>query len=363
MARKLLIVEDERAEREGLESFVDWGSLGIELLPSASDGEEGLARILAESPSIVITDVRMPVMGGLEMIERSRGGVAGGSVPPEFIIASGYDEFDYARRALRLGAAEYLLKPVERESLMRCLEACLERASRRERESLSWAALAPAESAGYKEADAAFAALEASMRSLDRGRVEASIARLRTALREPKVHRDAVLGSIVDRWLSASLEFVRKSAPEGPGETGGAAMIERMRAAPDLEALCDAVSEIGISLARELELDAGEKRARVVRLAVEALTRDYAKSISLRSVADGIGVSPNYLGKLFTEVEGMGFSDYLTQLRMAEAQRLLVEGKLKVKAVAEAVGCPNVPYFCTLFKSVYGVSPSRYAEA
>jgi Response regulator containing CheY-like receiver domain and AraC-type DNA-binding domain len=357
MARKLLIVEDEKADREGLESFVDWSSFGLELLPSAADGAEGLDRITSYNPAIVITDLRMPAMGGLEMIERAREAVSDREAQSEFVIASGYDEFDYARRALRLGVAEYLLKPIEREPLEKCLRSCVERLDARDRRRLSWAELAPGESSGYKEADAALAELEAGLRGLAPKRIEAAIGRVRGALRESAVRRDAVLDSIVDRWLSNCLEL-RARENSALGET----MLGRIRAATSLEALGDAIAGIAADLAAGIEADAGAKRSDLVRLAVEIIHRDYSRSLSLKSIADEIGVSPNYLGRLFAEVEGIGFSDYLTKIRMAEAQRLLAEGRLKVKAVAEAVGCPNVPYFCTLFKSVYGVSPSKYAD-
>lgn len=82
----------------------------------AATGQEGLTQIKALRPDIVITDIRMPDMDGLEMLREGRG-----VCPFHAIIISGYGEFDYAQQAIRLGVAEYLLKPVDVNELKNCL--------------------------------------------------------------------------------------------------------------------------------------------------------------------------------------------------------------------------------------------------
>lgn len=114
---KVMIVDDEHLIREGLKNAVPWERYGMEVVTVAENGEEGLAMAEEYQPDLVVTDICMPFMGGLEMAEqllRKR---------PDTIllILTSYDEFGYARRALQLGAADYILKPVDIEALEKIL--------------------------------------------------------------------------------------------------------------------------------------------------------------------------------------------------------------------------------------------------
>lgn len=110
---RLFLVEDEIAMREGIRRFIPWEEVGIEFCGEAGDGELAWPMILEKKPDIVITDIRMPFMDGLQL---------SGLIRKEFpdtriIILSGYGEFEYAQEALRMGVTEYLLKPVTPKKL------------------------------------------------------------------------------------------------------------------------------------------------------------------------------------------------------------------------------------------------------
>ncbi|MBB3108783.1 two-component system response regulator YesN [Paenibacillus phyllosphaerae] len=114
---RLLIVEDERWEREGLVEFWDWQQFGITRIDTAVDGIDGLEKALAVSPDIIITDIRMPGMDGIEMSKQIRE-----QLPDvRIIVLTGYDDFRFAREAIRFNAADYVLKPVEDEELRRTI--------------------------------------------------------------------------------------------------------------------------------------------------------------------------------------------------------------------------------------------------
>ena len=104
---KVLIVEDEDIIRKGLMFMVNWQQAGCVVAGEAADGLEGLEKIRETRPDIVIVDINMPVMDGLEMLEKSIQ-----EYGYDAIIVSGYSEFEYARKAITLGVTEYLLKPV-----------------------------------------------------------------------------------------------------------------------------------------------------------------------------------------------------------------------------------------------------------
>lgn len=119
---KVLLVEDENLIRRGLQFQMDWTEVGCVVAGDAATGKEGLAQIKALKPDIVITDIRMPDMDGLEMLSAGRG-----ECEFEAIIITGYSEFDYAKQAIHLGVSEYLLKPVDLNELKSCLQQIVRR--------------------------------------------------------------------------------------------------------------------------------------------------------------------------------------------------------------------------------------------
>lgn len=116
---KVLLVDDEQVILEGLRVMVDWEQEDLKIVGTASDGMEAFQMIRELSPDIVITDIKMPRMTGLELLERVR---ERGNVQTCFIVLTGFDDFSYARRALKLEAIDYLLKPVEKKELLAALK-------------------------------------------------------------------------------------------------------------------------------------------------------------------------------------------------------------------------------------------------
>lgn len=115
---KVMLVDDEEIVIEGLKKKIDWQSLQLEVAGVAQDGLEALKIIEETTPDILITDVIMPVMDGLKLIETIK--AMGKNI--KTIILSGHDEFSYAQKALKLGASEYQLKPISVEELEELLE-------------------------------------------------------------------------------------------------------------------------------------------------------------------------------------------------------------------------------------------------
>lgn len=104
---KVLVVEDEELIRRGIVLAVDWAALGCVVVGEASNGEEALEAVERLNPSLIITDLKMPRMDGIEMLRRLRERGNNAYV----IILTAYDSFEYAQSALRLGAVDFLLKP------------------------------------------------------------------------------------------------------------------------------------------------------------------------------------------------------------------------------------------------------------
>lgn len=110
---KLIIVEDEDLLREGLSTCIDWNELGYELVGTAEDGVMALELISEINPDIIISDIKMPHMNGLELAE-----YVNENFPSiRMVIISGYDDFEYAKKAITVGVCEYILKPINLDEL------------------------------------------------------------------------------------------------------------------------------------------------------------------------------------------------------------------------------------------------------
>ena len=127
---KVFLVEDEFVVRQGIKNKIDWKSHGYEFCGEASDGELAYPMIQKLKPDIVITDIRMPFMDGLvlsRLIKKEMPWV-------EIIILTGYEEFEYAKEAIKIGVAEYLTKPINSEELLKEVDLLADKIEEKRRE-------------------------------------------------------------------------------------------------------------------------------------------------------------------------------------------------------------------------------------
>lgn len=117
---KLIIADDERIIRETISTIVDWAKYDIEVIGLCKNGIETYDMIIDESPDIVLTDIKMPGMDGIELIKK----ISQTDLNVQFIILSGYGEFEYAKEAMKNGVRHYLLKPCNENQIIECIEQC-----------------------------------------------------------------------------------------------------------------------------------------------------------------------------------------------------------------------------------------------
>ena len=115
---KLLIVDDEEIELDGMAELIDWPQYGYELVGTATNGKRGLALLLEKRPDLVITDIKMPVMDGLAMIRAAQEQNA----DMVFVVLSGYGDYEYTSQAMQLGIRHYILKPCDEGKILPILE-------------------------------------------------------------------------------------------------------------------------------------------------------------------------------------------------------------------------------------------------
>ena len=110
---RIMLVDDEEEVRKAIIRKMDWESLGFMVVGDAENGEDALEKLEQLEPDVVITDIRMPYVDGLTLTARIREKYPSMKI----LIFSGYDDFEYAKQAIKLNVTEYILKPVNGEEL------------------------------------------------------------------------------------------------------------------------------------------------------------------------------------------------------------------------------------------------------
>ena len=132
--RKAMIVEDEELILQGIKNIVHWNELELKLVHMAHSGQEALEMWEKEPVDIIITDIEMPEMSGLELLKKIRSK----EELVRFIILTGYDEFEYAREAIRLEVENYILKPINEEELEKQLKEAVTKLEELEKKKIRY---------------------------------------------------------------------------------------------------------------------------------------------------------------------------------------------------------------------------------
>ncbi|TBL80748.1 response regulator [Paenibacillus thalictri] len=212
---KVLLADDERMIREGIASTVDWERLRLVFAGAAYDGRHAYEEIVRLRPDIVITDIKMPRMGGLELIKLTK------EMLPDiqFIVLSGYGEFELATEAMRYGVKHYLLKPCNEEEIEQALQKAIHELNGERSKSLML------ESAQRQLAEAMPTVHEQLLRDclLSRGGVQREYERLGQALNLRTGHVRVVLFQPAGAFDISELYALKRIAEEL--QTTGSAML------------------------------------------------------------------------------------------------------------------------------------------
>jgi two-component system, response regulator YesN len=476
----VLIVDDEQPVVDGLCHILSRERPELRIAGTAMSGIEAIEVARRTEPDIVIIDVRMPGIDGLDALEQiqvEQANVVG-------ILATAYERFDIAQRAVRLGVFDYVVKPISRDRALEAVDGAVRRLEQRgERHGRALSRLA------YIQ-EMLPVAEEIFLRDLARGRlmenvlplfehlgvhrpeewtvmaiqsttpdlaaVDQAVDRVRfkwpcIAGRDANGVRWCVLPArnasgerLVEEWKRAFMEqfpadkvsprFVTgpvvstealaneyrridaKLGPSGPSAISGSDLDPLVRALADGEVEvarsmfaslsdeggADLVGGEATQLARAESVAAivqfssggivrftgggspdevfavlvsqftdrasgsavpiGDDLPAPLGAAVQYIQAHYSESLQLLDVADRVHVSSAYLSQLFGKHLGVGFSDYLTAVRIQRAKELLGPGHRSVKEVSHAVGYRDPNYFSRVFRKAVGHSPSEYLD-
>ena len=368
MILNLMIVDDDETLLEGMSTAVDWAALGYTVVAAAKDGREALEMLEARPCDVMLTDIRMGRMDGLELVAEARARCPGLSV----VMMSAYDDFSYAQQAMRLGVEDYLLKPINLEQLdqtMRKVHGKLsESRTRQERYDRLEARLVGIGRMDEEEyllaSSAQNAALVEHIARLTIAGSGAEAADFVDKLGEKA--KQAGDGAFLAMVSAVNLLVARMEASDALSE----GQIEALRSARGSAIAAQSLAE-GIGILKHALLDvAGEIAAAsgdIAGLMVRAkgYVEDHYREagLRLRDAANYVGLSANYFSSMFAKYVGQGFAEYLIELRMREALILLGSTEKKNYEVAQLVGYDNPAYFSTAFKKYTGFSISDYRRS
>lgn len=393
MSFSVLIADDERVIREGMATLIDWDQLGFSVCGLASNGLEALEMAQTMKPDLILVDIHMPQLSGLQMIERTR------AVLPDvvFIIISGHDEFEFARRAINLGVKDYLLKPVK-ESLLK------ESVSRIHAELLQRRQIQTQYNFAISQLQKNMTVLrDQFLQQLIHGHL------VQEEIDELLVFHELLQGynhfcllrfnrssslSITGEWDRQLLRFaIQNIFEEKLAECGKAIctadsqnnlfalvridhpdawkniapnLAQVMRQVLDLEIRFDqACFDQDWTLIADHYQDWINEHIRPVnRLterAIAYIEQHYSDpDLSFRRLCEALFVSSSYLSKIFKQDTGDTFVDYLTKIRIQKALLLLSSPEHRMYEIASLVGYKSQHYFSAAFKRILGVTPSEY---
>lgn len=440
---KVFIVDDEVPIRDELKMF-NWEAFNTKLVGEAENGKKALDLCRECVPDIVITDITMPVMDGLELFDKLKA-----EFPHiQVIVLTCHSDFLYAREALRLGAIEYILKVtmedsdiikaldkaeknIQRESALKrgiqekiALERCkllgkiingypekveeyfkqlgftglminlplrlvrvyincnqqnwmfiskeIQEGFYEKDENVIWIPTAVGEYILFfrntqTDIQVLYDYMEDVISSLDSA-FENNLSFISEEIRAIAIISEEVrsyegflfIYKETEQWKNLNFynndNRVFSGKPVMLTALKGQVLSEISNKLKKLGANKIAVYELQKIMNEERKIHAQ------VRLAQKLIDNKMKEPISLKSISEEVGLSPNYLSRLFTEDIGESFNEYLTRKRIEKAIELLKASTYKVYEVAEAVGIPSYRYFSVLFKEQTGVTPKEYKK-
>ncbi|KAB8145586.1 response regulator [Chloroflexia bacterium SDU3-3] len=368
MGYKVFLVEDEIVTREGIRDSVAWDTAGYQFCGEAPDGELALPLIREHEPDVVITDIRMPFMDGLQLSRQLR------EILPntKIIILSGHDEFKYAQEAIQIGVTEYLLKPLSAQHLLEVLQKV---ANQIDQERAASAQIALLRTGSTRQVAGpthlqptlikpATRAIEQLLRSGVRADIPQSIRAYLQPLEGGGAHGRMQIEYVLTDAMLTVAHVLRDL-----GVDPDTAVPELQALAPllsQVHTLAQAAAAIASTLERAMDhrdLHAHHQNNLAERARAYILAHSSDPDLSLSEVATHVMLSPSYLSALFSSAVGQTFIEFLTGVRVRHAIELLRTTSLTSSEIANRVGYQNPRYFFSVFRKVTGQSPTTFRRA
>lgn len=350
---KIVIADDEVLVRKGISMTIPWEELGINEVFEAADGQQALDIITTYPIDILLTDIKMPKLTGLQLLEK----VSEISPNTVNIVLSCVNDMECVREAMKFNkAVDYIPKLTmntdELKSVIRRATTFVKNTEIDNREQSKKHMLS------FFEAEH-----ENNLRRSLEYETEEELHRILHQIFESAV----ILGK---DWRSSSeweeIANVFISVGKKYAIYKKELILDRLAAvmceAESLKELEEQMYSMAMEIREEIHEEKKKSYDKSIQVASEYIAINYKKNLKLGEVAEHIGMSESYFSRYFKRVMGEGFSEYLNKIRIERAQELLKNRKVTMQEAAEEVGYSNAAYFTQIFKNLTGVSPKLYQK-
>lgn len=394
---KLIVADDEPKIRRGIENILDWQDLNVEIVGEAEDGEIALEVVKEKKPDIILLDINMPFLNGLNLLEKLKE-INNKSI---VIIISGYDDFHYAQKALQFNVFDYILKPVSKKNMEEIIRKAVNKLDTVEKENnyLKWVDNQLnknmdmikthffSEWLNNKLTDEEVLK-EMKFFNIDFGNSIGLVVlklfdKLNIEIVDKKWNsellRFAIINLLNDEFNETNAEFIFDDDRKNIIVVSNIVdIVEWVNIGKKLEAeifkylKCNVIIEQanatgGILKIKETYLkmidkvEEKKKCSPMVLLTIKYIEENYyLNDLNINSISDKLEVTSSYLSKLLKKETGLSFIDYLTNIRIKKAMYIMEDPTVKIYDVAELVGYSNQHYFCRAFKKEVRISPTEY---
>ena len=385
----ILIVDDEPIVKIALRSILPWEEYGFFICGTAGNGLEALSLIEKQHPDVIITDLKMPGMDGLELIRTLKEK----NYPGEILVLSNYEDFDSVRSALLLGAADYLLKiKIQADTLLACLNKTTEKLQKKAGEKSPVPEETISENRNrlllsFFQGDSSLASFIPENRETKLGFMEKSCAICYVTFEKflsndafsisANLLRDMILDAVqgalqpyilVLNDYSALVVFSQREL------TVSQIKVEQLvkklynrftmyqSFAPDMPYQENLKNyEEARKIYQSFHQNEGHYKNDVAKT-IAYIEENYMHRLTLASISANVNLSSSYLCRVFKSEVGISITSYLNNLRIRKAATLIKEQALSLKEISAMVGIDDQLYFSRLFKKCMGISPSEYGK-
>ena len=394
---KLVIADDEPKIRRGIGKILTWEEFNIEIVGEAEDGESALKLIQEKNPHIILLDINMPFLNGLEILQKLND-INNKSI---VIIISGYDNFFYAQKAVQFNVFDYVLKPVSKKNMEEIIVKAVNKLNEIEKENnyLEWAKEQLTENKDRREKKIFYdwfnnkltdeqVLNEMKFFNINFGNnieimVIKLIEKLNISLTDNKWNDDllefAIANILNDNFKELNPQFIFSDEKKHIifiSKINN--MLEWVNVSNKIEAeifkylKCNVIIEQAnistgiLSIKNEYikimdSVNKKKKFSPMVLLTIKYIEDNYySNNLNINDIAERLEVTSSYMSKLLKKETGLSFIDYLTNIRIKKAMYIMQDPTIKIYDVAELVGYSNQYYFSRAFKKITGVSPKEH---
>ncbi|MFW6022353.1 MAG: response regulator transcription factor [bacterium] len=351
---RVMIVDDEPNIRNGLRYIIDWEKYNFTICNLARNGKDALEKIKETYPDLIVTDIKMPGLDGLGLIKYIRENLNDKNM--SFIILSGYDDFDYAKQAIKYNVRSYLLKPLDEEELISFLKLLNEELSRNNDFEYFYNKKASKFNETFndiEEFNLLINAIQKNNKPLLEEEVRAIIENFIEKSLHPrliKIHLDNFLIKIstIINEMGGSVNNIVKNYSLFETDIANMNIIQ-------LEySLIKFCEDCGLYISELRE------SCSIIIKVKQYIKNNFSDNLKLKDLAKLYHINSAYLGQLFKKEIGMNFSQYLNEIRIEKAKELLTRTDMHIYEIAEQVGYKNSDYFIIKFKESKDCTPLEY---